>query len=98
MNPKTLGFFVIVRPSAHAMFGVVDGNRHSSNFLAGMERIRLELLSIFVVFTDSSFFSKTITNIEHYVLGAAVKIGRRPRIVAFVHDRLPVGIPKKHRA
>jgi hypothetical protein len=60
--------------NTNAVFEIVEGNRNSSNFLAGMEHVRLDLLSFFVVFTDSSFLQQN--NNKHGALcTGAAKIG-----------------------
>jgi len=67
-----------VRQQSNAMLVGLGGNRHSSNSLAGMERIRLELLSILAFFTNYSFLQRN--NNKHWALySGAVEIrGREP--------------------
>ena len=55
---KNLKTVLPFRQQCNAMLVGLDGNRHSSNSLAGMERIRLELLSILAFFTNYSFLQR----------------------------------------
>ena len=80
----------------------LGGNRHSSNSLAGMERIRLELLSILAFFTNYSFLQRN--NNKHCAqYSVAVEIRGReeafppaPGSLLSVEYRLPVGIPNQN--
>ena len=84
-----------VRQQSNAMLVGLGGNRHSSNSLAGMERIRLELLSILAFFTNYSFLQRN--NNKHWALySGAVEIRGReeafppaPGSLLSVEYRLP---------